>query len=342
MNFVIAVGLTTDDAQAFCAQAGLTSAIQSALFVGDDQIGQLVAQKGANALVVIGHLSDHSILRGINAQLRPKVNGGCVAYVSALTVADSARNLSDLRIFLSYGEHGPETFTFRSAMEFMLPWTGEQPSSWAQELNLWQRLKSIGELPSLLQERLDWLRATASASTELFLAGRNSGLAIAPDFVLLNTTKNIERISQADVYAVVCNALAAARCGNQGLETRVNRENPAPVWGQTVFGQSVLCPSNFRDFNDAVLRAALLRAASIQELNFSVDEGCSEEMRDVIRADISSWDQGRGDALPEFLLSMACRRLRLSQRHAKQIKSEVNAAQLPDHIKLLALTIDVD
>jgi hypothetical protein len=339
LNLVIAVGLTADDAKAYCIQAGLATAIQSAQFVEGDYVGQLAAQTCANALVIIGHLCDHAVLRGINAQLRPKVIGGCVAYVSAFTVADSARNLADLRIFLSYGEHGPDTFTFRSALELMLPWTGEQYSPWAQELQLWRRLRGDNKLPDLLQKRLHWLQETASASGPLFLPGKDAELAIAPDFVLLDTSKNIEKISQADVYAVVCNALATARCDNQGLKAMVQRGNSTPVWSQTVYGQCVLCPSNFRDFNDAVLRAALLRAASIQELNYSVDEVCSEEMRDVIRADINSWGQGRGDALPEFLLSMACGRLRLVRRHVEQLKSDINSAILPDHLKTLALSI---
>lgn len=339
LDFVIAVNLTVADAKAYCAGAGLVSSISSAQFVGGDQVGQLEAKVHANALVIIGHLCDHAFLRGINAQLRTKVDGGCVSYISALTIADSARNLADLRIFLSYGEHGPETFTFRSALEFMLPWTGEQPSSWAQELHLLQKLEMEQKLPAELEIRLSWLTETASASKELFLRGVKTDLAIAPDFVLLDTKNNINAITQADIYAVVCNALATARCDNQGLEMRVQRENSKPVWGQTVYSQCVLCPSNFRDFNDAVIRAALLRAANIQELNYAVDETCSEEVRDVIRADINSWEQGRADALPEFLLSMACGRLRLIRGHIDQVKSDIKGSRLPDHLKVLAQSI---
>lgn len=335
LHFVIAAGLSVAEAKKYYIQAGLTEAIKAARFVGGEQVAQLEHKLHANAFVIIGQLSDHALLRGINAQLRPKVAGGCVTYISALTIADSARNLADLRIFLSYGEHGPESFTFRSALELLLPWTGEEPSPWVQELQLWQRL------PGQSENRLSWLMENASSSDNLFLPGIHGQLAIAPDFVLLDTTTNIKPVSQADVYAVVCNALATARCNNQGLEEKVQRANPTPVLGQTVYGQCVLCPSNFRDFNDAVLRAALLRAASVQELNYSVDEDSSEEMRDVIRADISSWSQGRGDALPEFLLSMACGRLRLIRRHIEQLKAEIDEAILPEHIKVLANSISV-
>lgn len=251
-------------------------------------------------------------------------------YLSALTIADSARSLSDLKIFLSYGELGPDTFTFRSALELMLPWTGEQPSPWDQELKLWQRLSAAGALPPALVARLDWLTRTASSPIDLFLPGyKGAALAISPDFVLLDTKKAITQISQADVYTVVCNALAAARCDNVGIEAKVQRANPSPTWGQTLYAQSILCPSNFRDFNDAVLRAALLRAASMQELNYSMDEASSEEMRDVLLTDIQSWSTGRGDALPEFLIALGTGRLRLTPRHIEQLKQEASGADMP-------------
>jgi len=330
LQFVVAVGLSIADAKAYCRRAGLRGLLKSTRFVTGDQVGQLPSQSGANALVLIGHLCDHAVVRGINAQLRPKVDGGCVSYLSALTVADSARNLSDLRIFLSYGELGPDTFTFRSALELMLPWTGEQPSPWEQELKLWQKLSGLGTIPEPLVPRLDWLKQTATASNDLFLPDyKGRRLAIAPDFVLLDTSNSRGAISQADVYAVVCNALATARCDNLGIEAKVQRAQPSPTWGQTIYAQCLICPSNFRDFNDAVLRAALVRAASMQELNYSVDEASSEEMRDVLRADIHSWSQGRGDALPEFLIALACGRLRLTPRHLEQLKLEASGADLP-------------
>lgn len=330
LHFVVTVGLTVASAKSYCRQAGLSRLLRGVRFVTSDQVASLPTQDRANALVLVGHLCDHAFVRGINAQLRTKVSGGCVTYLSALTIADSARSLSDLKIFLSYGELGPDTFTFRSALELMLPWTGEQPSPWDQELKLWQRLSAAGALPPALVARLDWLTRTASSPIDLFLPGyKGAALAISPDFVLLDTKKAITQISQADVYTVVCNALAAARCDNVGIEAKVQRANPSPTWGQTLYAQSILCPSNFRDFNDAVLRAALLRAASMQELNYSMDEASSEEMRDVLLTDIQSWSTGRGDALPEFLIALGTGRLRLTPRHIEQLKQEASGADMP-------------
>lgn len=120
--------------------------------------------------------------------------------------------------------------------------------------------------------------------------------------------------------------------GSKGFDQRLH---PTPTWGQSIYVQSVLCPSNFRDFNDAVLRAALLRAANEQELNYAVDETCSEEMYEVIRADILAWSQNSGDSLPEFLMSMACGRLRLQGSHIERLNALKECEALPEYLKQL-------
>jgi hypothetical protein len=341
LDFVVAVGMSSAEAKLYCKKAGFKlSALNAMKIVTDAELAQLPQKPAANVLVLIAYLSDHARIRGINVQLRSKINGGCATYISAITIADSARNLEDLRIFLSYGEHGPETFTFRSSLAIMLPWLDSNSTSWRQELDLWDRLNDSDELPSEFRSRLTLLKTTSSSAAQLFLPGSTGELKIAPDFVMLDTKNRIENISQADVYAVVNNAIAAERSDCIPFGEKLNRAKPTPIWGQIIYHQTVLCPSNFRDFNDAILRAALIRSANIQELNYTVDEASSEEMRDVIQADIHAWEFGRGDALPEFLLSLACKRLRLMPKHVENIQSAICKSTLPLHLKLLSSKID--
>lgn len=335
INYIVIVGIAKNEAASYFQSAGMLKEFETATVVEHAEVSNLAIIANGNAVVLAPFLCDHALLRGINAQLRPKLEGGCVSYVAALTIADSARNLSDLRIFLQYGEHGPETFIFRSALEFMLPWSTSHESPWTAEFSLLQQIQNQAILPVELESRLNFLRETALSADHLFLQGLEGELSIKPDFVLLDTKDRRQAISQADIFAVVSNCLAAARCNNVGLNAKVSRENPTPIWRQTVFGQSVLCPSNFRDFNDAVLRASLLRAADVQELNYCVDEVASEEMLDVIRADLNSWTEGKGDSLPEFLLSIACRRLRLLPSHLVQLSGWLNVATLPLWLKAI-------
>jgi hypothetical protein len=340
LDFVVTAGVDPATAQAYCESAGLTGLSQGATFVSSEQVTQLPIGDGKkNALVLIGCLADHSLIRNINAQLRPRTNGGCVAYLSAVTIADSPRNLADLRIFLSYGEQGADTFTYKSALDLMLPYVGEEPSPWALELQLLQRMAAEAALPTEFATRLQWLRSSGDAVDGLFLGGKAGQLGIQPDFVFLDTTENAAAVSQADVYAVASNVLACARADDQVITADVKRGMPTPVWRQTVFFQTVLCPSNFRDFNDPILRAALLRAASRQELNYALDDGASEEMLQVVMADVSSWGEDRGDSLPEFLLALASKRMRLSRSHAANLKVRLTEAEIPPYLKRLGLEI---
>lgn len=341
LKYVVLVGISVDSFNSLVATVGMADLCQPATVVAAEAVGTLVPVPSGNALVLVGLLDDHAVLRGINAQMRSKVPGGCVAYLSAVTIAESARNREDLRIFLSYGEYGPETFTFRSAMDVMLPWTGDKPSSWSQELELLRRMAEQAALPEPLAARREWLESTSESSDAVFLPGLEGELKLAANFVFLDTTNALERISQADVYAVVSNLIATERCDGKGLTEPVRRDSPPLSWSQSVYGQIVLCPSNFRDFNDAVLRASLLRAADPTELNYAVDTQSSREMLDVLLADIDSWAQGRGDALPEFVLSLACGRLRLVRRHQEQFLTALANSPVPGHLKLLAAATPV-
>lgn len=340
LTHVILVGLSADDLQSLSRLAGIERVIEGAAVLSGEGISALAASTDGNALVLIGTLDDHAQIRGINAQLRTLLPGGCVAYLSAVTVADSPRSLKDIRTFLGYGEHGPDTFTFKAALEVMLPSVGDVPSAWSAELELLDRLATEAPLPPELSARRQWLTSTGEASNQLFLQGIGGELKIARDFVFLSTDDGkIDEISQADIFLVVSNLLASARCNGRGLQQASSPAADDLAWSQTVYGQVVLCPSNFRKFNDAVLRASMLRGAFPAELNYSVEEQASGEMLAIIQADIKAWDSGRGDSLPEFLVAIASGRLQMIRRHVGAVAAEVQGSSLPEHLKLLASAV---
>jgi hypothetical protein len=100
-----------------------------------------------------------------------------------------------------------------------------------------------------------------------------------------------------------------------------------PIRSQTSLYQVLLCPSNFRDFNDPVLRAALFRGADEQGLNYVLDELASAEMLDLLLAELGAWASGSADTLPEFLLALSTRR---------RLRQALRDAQLPDYLKVLS------
>lgn len=262
-------------------------------------------------------------------------------------MADSPWNLGDLRMFLSYGQHGGETFIVRSAYDLMLPWQRESVTAWDAEVELFQRMASDGALEPELALRLARLESMSCESNELLLPGAKGDLAIAADFVYLDTDTNLAAISQADVLAVVSNLLATVRCNDAALPASHMKPSGDIQWNQTLYGQVVLAPAtlcarNMRDYNDSILRAAFLRMAFKQELDFSIDEHISREILDVIMTELSGWSSGRGNALPEWLVSMACDLLRLHAFHMSMLLDAVRVAELPAWLVQLAGKIKTD
>lgn len=348
LHAIVLVDISKATARRLFELAGMRHEFDNARCIAWEALESLKPVDRGSMLVLAGCLNDHGRMRGVNATMRTKAPQGNVAYLSVVTLADSPRNLGDLRMFLSYGQHGGETFIFRSAYDLMLPWQSESVTAWDAEVELLQRMASDGALEPELATRLTQLEGMSCESDGLLLPGAAGDLAIAADFVYLDTKKNLTAISQADVLAVVSNLLASVRCNDAALPAAHMRHSGDDTqWNQTLYGQVVLAPAtlcarNMRDYNDSILRAAFLRMAFKQELDFSVDEHISREVLDVILAELSGWSSGRGNALPEWLLSMACDRLRLHAFHMPTFLDAVHTSNLPAWLVQLAKRVAVD
>lgn len=346
LHAIVLVDINEKTAQRLFELADMSSEFEKARRIGWEALESLAPIERGSMLVLTGCLHDHGRMRGINATMRTKAPQGNVAYLSVITLADSPRNLGDLRMFLSYGQHGGETFIFRSAYDLMLPWQRDSVTAWDAELELLQRMASDGALEPQLVKRLAQLEGMSCESDGLLLHGAAGDLAIASDFVYLDTETSLAEISQADVLAVVSNLLATVRCNDAALPAAHMKPSGDDIqWNQTLYGKVVLAPAtlcarNMRDYNDSILRAAFLRTALKQELDFSIDEHISHEVLDVIMTEIAGWSSGRGNALPEWLLSMACDRLRLHAFHTPKLLDAVRAADLPAWLLQLAEGIE--
>ena len=342
LDVVVLVDISEDLFKFIRDEANLTEQFQNAVIYPYDKLATMPARQGARVLVMLGMLDDHSKVRNVNAQMRVKAAHGDVTYLSVFTVVDSAQSLRELEMFLCYGERGADTFTFKSAICLMLPNLDGVPSSWTQELELLQRMSSdLGkELDPMLSTRLADLLGLGFRIDGLFMHGKNRPLAIAADFVYLNTELYPSTTSQADVYAVVLNLLATARCDNIGLATIAGQLPGKVMRNQSVYGQilvnpATLCPRNLRDYNDAILRAAFLRASHQQELNYAVDQQCSAEVLAIFVAEVDSWNSGHGDATPEIVMALACGRLKLWPEHLERFVKHCRATISDTWVKQL-------
>lgn len=339
LNYIILSGITRETFHSLIEEANLTDTITCATIAEYGSLKDLPPVEKGNALVLFGFLNEFSIARDINAQLRTIVPKGCVSYLPVFTAAYSFEHLADLKMFLTYGEHGRDTFTYDAVYDFMVPSRDEEISSWELELELLQQLQSESITPNEIGERIRVLQAGGAHCSSLFWKGKDEELNIKNDFVYLTVDERRHLISQADIYVAVSNLLASARNDNRGLNASPLLGKEPIRWHQSVYGHAVLHPNIFKTYNDAVLHAAFLRVASSAELQYATDVDSSGDVLAVIRALVFGWGKGAGDSLPEFLVSIATNRLTLTATHTTELKTLLESVDLPEYLKLITSRI---
>ena len=124
-------------------------------------------------------------------------------------------------------------------------------------------------------------------------------------------TGDYSHISQAVVYLVVAAALQRARESENTEAGQCFDDNP--------FVRSVIDPSMFSRFSDGVLQAALLRALSSSELDFSDSELLSRQFGTITTSVLKNCDNRAGEAALEFLAAVASRKVSLRERDRASI-----------------------
>lgn len=334
LHYVVMVGLKKDTLDSLIEEAALKDVFTGAKIIEFKELRKSTQILDGGALVLFGCLDNFSCARDINAQLRTIVPQGRVTYISAITFANSAEHLSDLRTFLTFGENGKDSFTYVAASNLMLPALSDVISPWEVELEMLRKLIDEGCNFPEIESRIEQLMSKSQQNESLFWPGTQGDLSIKNDFVYLDTTSGQELISQGDIFAVISNLLASVRANERGLNSQIQTGMEPIHWHQSVYGHVLLCPKNFEIYNDAVLRAAFLRAANIAELQYSSDEKSSLQIYSIIHELVLNWDKGEGDCLPEFLISLATKRLSLAAKHMAQLKATLKDSAIPPYLKI--------
>lgn len=337
LSLVVRVGISALELNRLFSEAAMSPVVGGARVIDwSDVTSQSLLGEGCGVLVVFGCLSNHASARQINASLRSIVNGGNVAYLSALTLAATPEQYQDLKTFLSYGERGPDAFTFRDSRRLAFPNADGASNAWLDELDL---LNQIAETVAAeeYQERRELLAQESTARDGIFLPGKQP-LRIQRDFVYLDTSGGAEDVSQSDVFAVICNLFATARTTNRELTQKATSTEILEL-AHSVYGHVLLSPESFANYNDPVLKASLLRAARRSELMYEVDATLSVRMAEIVLVELAGWDAGTGDALPEMLLGLASKRLRLRDTELVLVRDKALGADLPPLLAALAKAI---
>jgi hypothetical protein len=94
------------------------------------------------------------------------------------------------------------------------------------------------------------------------------------------------------------------------------------------FRHVLLHPENFARYNDGVLQAALLRAASGAELDYRTDRDSSVFIKDLILRLESRSGQPAGEALLEFLVALATKRLQIKRSLLEELVKQLRASRI--------------
>ena len=322
LSMVVLCHISEDAARALLGEAGLAEVTASAALTSWERVGEQRLPEDSGVLVMFGCLQNHSVAREINTRLRVVAPRGNIAYLAGITVSECDARYADLKVFLQYGERGVDTFVFRSAKSVSLPLLQRGEAAWLRERELLMQMETEGSLPAELVDRKWLLLNSGEMREKIFLARPGVDLRIGNDFVYLTVDGDAGLIYQADVFAIVANLLAEARA------QAVSVAGGGPVvdglgagsLSSSIYSQGMLAPQSFEYYSDAILRAALLRAANPRELMYRLDESASRELARIIDFEITEYGRGMGDSLPEFVMALATGQLQLCEADTRHLK----------------------
>ncbi|WP_412022087.1 hypothetical protein [Burkholderia cepacia] len=292
--------------------------------------------RNAGVVITAPIIGNGFIFKQISAALRAIQPKGPRLYLSLAVLPESQARLQELRGDLQ-SNADDSAYHFKCAIA--LP-TGklDQDIDWYKESRILAGVidtcvEEDIEVPSRLEDRQEKFRAGNGLPGELaFLPSyRGNALAMSPGFLLWKTKTPIAGNDLgASVLMTVAAFLEACRTG------AAKNSETSLVSG--LFQQTLIAPANFTRFNDPAIQAALLRAAYQPELNFASSRDMSSDMQRLILRLIRLHDAPAGEALPEFLLALALKRLTLHREHMSEVRDE--ALKLPGWIGILAKEIN--
>ncbi len=274
------------------------------------------------SIVVAGCIDQAKELLSVSRTLRDVQEDGSVSYLAVADLIGSKNERDRLRSNLTFGQHGPGTFSMHTLMCLPLDCYEEMPS-WEAEIQELRRVMDWADdqeldLPDEVERRIRYLeKAPSEGMTEhlFWPAANGEALALRSDFTLIQDARREPAATQADLFAVMSLVLTSLR-----HSADVNRR-----LAHNAYERVVLAPYNFDRFNDGVLQASLLRSARPQELAYGACEfSVSEQMFGVLVHALPNNDvPEKSEALMEFLIALLTRRMSLHPLHLNDFCEQV-------------------
>lgn len=289
-----------------------------------------------STIVIAACIDEAKELLSVSRMLRDVQEDGSTSYLAVADLMGSKSERDRLRSNLTFGQHGPGTFSLHTL--FCLPLDcHEEQSSWEAEVQELKRVMDWADsreidVPDNVEQRIHYLqKAPAEGIVEglFWPTADGRALTLRSDFTLIRDTRRNPSATQADLFAVMGLVLTALR-----HSTDVNRR-----LAHNAYERAVISPHNFDRFNDGILQASLLRSARPKELAYGAcDFSVSEQMLDVLIHTLPDGDvPEKSEALMEFLIALLTRRMSLHTAHMVDFCERVaKLAPVSDVIGLIA------
>ena len=258
-----------------------------------------------SVLIVAGCVGSGGCLQSISRDLRDPAGDAPRTYLVGVAKHSQHPRHTSLRGDLIYSstDHKHVVVILE---ELTLP-ERHGPSAWEVERQALNALIEPDSTAALQPDPVDVILKRIAAiddlqdSVDTFFwdAADGTPLALRKTFAFWDGTYDPAKASHGDILFTIACVLENLRDGR------------TPRLHRTAFHHGFIAPSTFGRFNDGVIQSAFLRAAMPGELDYSGDQDASREMARLLKRIFSEWAQPRGEATPEFLISLMCRRMRL-------------------------------
>jgi len=220
---------------------------------------------------------------------------------------------------LGQGKEGGQTFPVVSVEEISCtPRKGN--TNWDYEKDFFEELISDidedlnKELADFVLNRLKALRnnrATRGLVNNVFLDKFNGEkLSLRKGFVFWDFEVNEATSYQSQVYFTISSVL------NNMYNNPIDSDR---TLRQSNYIRNLLSPDNFQRFNDGIIQSSLLRAGKLEYFAYDLDKESSLKMKTLLKSMVDNYNNEHGEALPEFLLAIGTRKLRLKKKDLKNV-----------------------
>jgi hypothetical protein len=291
---------------------------------------ELDDKDGGSVLVVASSLVRGRNLLSISRILRsfPRFS---IAYLVGFIRTKNQTELTFISNNLCYGKSGWGTNPLYGIETFFCSDEMRQ-NSWKQEIQFftdnvtqWQSSAAMHRLQALnpntgnelFSEQVDNEDKSAALVDNLFYDSLKDGpLKLGNNFAFVDFDYQNDPLTQAEVYFIVSSILNQLR----------NNPEPSKRLFQTEYVRHLIDPNNFHRYNEGVIQASILRAATSSELYYALDESSSLRMKDML-VNMIRHPEIQADALPEFIYAIAVRKVTLLDHHCRAVIDELKRQQ---------------